>query len=198
MVAGWVHAVLDPLGLWGVFGFAFFDSAFIPIIPLDVMIAGYINQYREQFWWPILLGAIGSTLGGTVIWAIGRVGGEPLLARRFGEEKLEFFRNKFEKLEFVVIALPAAIPIPGTPYKPIQLAAGVFGMHIGLFMAAVFAGRIVRFSILAVAVIFGRGLVMYHLRPSLAVLAALGVLYLLYRHLKRRKARPPVLRESND
>jgi membrane protein DedA with SNARE-associated domain len=75
-----------------------------------------------------------------------------LLEKKFGKDTLESLRNRFEKLEFFVVAFPALLP-PGTPYKPILLAAGVFGMHIVPFLLAVFVGRLARFTILSVLIL---------------------------------------------
>ena len=37
----WILAVLSPLGIWGVLGFAFVDAAFLGM-PLDAIVGGYV------------------------------------------------------------------------------------------------------------------------------------------------------------
>ena len=44
----WILAVLSPFGIWGIFGFAFVDAAFLGM-PLDAIIAGYAYAAPRHF-----------------------------------------------------------------------------------------------------------------------------------------------------
>lgn len=190
-----IRTLLEPFGIWGVFGFALVDSI-IPVMPLDPVVVGYFLGYRGLFWLTAILAAAGSTLGSSVYWLIGDKGGEPMLAKRFGEDRLEAMRVRFSKIEFVGLMVPAMLP-PPTPFKLIILAAGVFGVHYGLFVAAVFTGRLARFLILSFLTLQGpgifRGVAAYTRQPLWALameLVALAVLIFLAIRWLRARRRP--------
>ena len=44
----WILAVLSPLGIWGVLGFAFVDAAFLGM-PLDAIVGGYVWASPSRF-----------------------------------------------------------------------------------------------------------------------------------------------------
>jgi len=89
---------------------------------------------------------------------------------------------------------PAMLP-PPFPFKLFVLAAAAFEMNFAHFELAIFAGRFVRFMILAVLTIkFGpqvvsitAQLVHQHLAALLIAVVAIVVGYLL---LRRRRTRP--------
>jgi membrane protein YqaA with SNARE-associated domain len=188
-----IRGILEPFGIWGVFGFALIDSI-VPIMPLDPVVVGYFLGYRNLFWLTAILAAAGSTLGSSVYWLIGDKGGEPMLAKRFGEERLEAMRLRFSKIEFLGLMIPAMLP-PPTPFKLIILAAGVFGVHYGLFAAAVFTGRMARFLILSFLTLKGpgifRGVAAYTHQPLWLLgleVVALGVtIFFAVRWLRARR-----------
>jgi uncharacterized membrane protein YdjX (TVP38/TMEM64 family) len=116
---------------------------------------------------------------------LGRAGGELFLLKRINEAKLQRIRDRFERQEFLALMVPAMLP-PPTPFKLFVFAAGVFEMRVPWFLAAIVAGRLVRFSVLSVlTVIFGPQIVTqikYLVRnhPSLAVVIGLVVVVLAY------------------
>src|SRR5205814_2321613 len=94
----------------------------------------------------------GSALGSSVVYGIGHKGGELLLERRMSRERIAQLRDKFERQEFLALAVPAMLP-PPTPFKLFMLAAAVFQMRFRSFLLAIFLGRMVRFTILSVLTI---------------------------------------------
>jgi membrane protein DedA with SNARE-associated domain len=74
---------------------------------------------------------------------------------------------------------PAMLP-PPTPFKLFVLSAGVAEMRFGHFLAAIFFGRLLRFSLVSLIVIrygpqilgFVGGMVHHHLRYVIAAVAA--------------------------
>lgn len=182
-ITGWI-AFLQTLGAWGVLVLTAIDSGAIPI-PVDALVAGYVYANPGRAWLYILAGALGSALGSLVPYYLGRAGGELFLLKRINRERLERIRDRFERQEFLALMVPAMLP-PPTPFKLFVFSAGVFEMKPAWFLAAIAAGRLVRFSVLSVlTVIFGPGIVaeakaLIHRHPSLAIAIAIAVLVLLY------------------
>jgi membrane protein YqaA with SNARE-associated domain len=109
---------------------------------------GGIYQDRSHFLLYVLMAATGSALGSIVIYGIGYAGGEELLRKRISPERFDKFHQAFEKHPFWSLMFPAMLP-PPTPFKLFALAAAVSEMQFGHFLLAIFAGRFIRFLILA-------------------------------------------------
>ena len=184
----WILKALAPLGLFGVFAIAAIDAGSIPL-PLDALVATYV--YNSPAWFIVpILAALGSALGGLVIYGIGLKGEEMLLAKRIPKQKLERIRDRFERQEFFAVMIPAILP-PPTPIKLFLLAAGAFRMRVREFFVAMLAGRLVRFYILAGVVHYFGPEIVHVIRESfrehfavtvlaiLAIAAAIG--FLLWR-----------------
>ena len=172
---------LKPLGVWGVLGFAAVDAAFLGM-PLDAIVAGYVWVHPHRLLLYCAMAAAGSALGSIVIYVIGYKGGEVLLVKRIGEQRFQKIKASFERHEFLAVMLPSMLP-PPTPFKLFVLSAGMAEMRFSHFLAAIFSGRFLRFTILSFLVIrfgpqivdFVGGMVHQHLRTVIAVIAA-GVL----------------------
>ena len=173
----WILAVLAPLGIWGVMGFAFVDAAFLGM-PLDAIVAGYAYANSRRVLLLSALGAAGSALGSTVIYWIGYKGGEVLLVKRMGEERFNKIRAAFDKHEFLALMLPSMLP-PPTPFKLFVLSAGVAEMRFSRFLGAIFLGRFLRFVLFSLLVIhYGPQIVGFfgqmihgHVRLTIAIIA---------------------------
>jgi membrane protein YqaA with SNARE-associated domain len=182
-ITAWL-AFLRTLGGWGVMALAAIDSAAIPI-PLDALVAGYVFSNPHRAWLYAIAGAVGSALGCLIPYYLGRAGGELFLLKRIDEAKLKRIRDRFERQEFLALMVPATLP-PPTPFKLFVFSAGVFEMRLPWFLAAIVAGRLVRFGVLSVlTVIFGpqivtqtKNLIRNH--PSIAVAIGIGVVVLGY------------------
>jgi membrane protein YqaA with SNARE-associated domain len=177
-------AALKTLGAWGVLILAGIDSAAIPM-PLDALVAGYVFSNPRHAWLYVIAGAVGSALGCLLPYYLGRAGGELFLLKRIDEDKLIRIRDRFERQEFLALAVPATLP-PPTPFKLFVFSAGVFEMRLPWFLAAIISGRLLRFAILAVlTVVFGPQIItlvknLFRHHPSLLVLAGIAVLALIY------------------
>lgn len=173
-----IVAILKPLGIWGVLGFAAVDAAFLGM-PLDVIVTGYAYADPKRLLFYALMAATGSALGSIVIYLIGYKGGEVLLVKRIGEKRFNKIRASFEKHEFLALMLPSMLP-PPTPFKLFVLSAGVAEMSFGRFLSAIFLGRLLRFAIECTLVIrFGPQVVSFlgemvhhHVRYVLAAIAS--------------------------
>jgi membrane protein YqaA with SNARE-associated domain len=148
---GWIAKLLAPLGPWGVFAIAAVDGSLLGM-PVDAVVAGYVYHDRARFLIYVLLASAGSALGSLVIYAIGYFGGETVLRKRIPPERFAKIHASFERHEFWALMFPAMLP-PPTPFKMFVLAASAFEMRLSHFLAAVFAGRFVRFLVLALLTI---------------------------------------------
>jgi membrane protein YqaA with SNARE-associated domain len=176
-----------------VFAIAAIDGSLLGM-PLDPVVAGYVYQSPHKFLLYVVMASTGSAAGSIVLYLIGYKGGEVLLQKRMSAQKFESMRRSFDRHEFWALMFPAMLP-PPFPFKLFVLAAAAFEMNFAHFELAIFAGRFVRFMILAVLTIkFGPQVVsiMGHLvhQHLAAMLIALAVAITGYVLLRRRRARP--------
>ncbi len=183
-----VWGLLKPLGVWGAFGIAAVDAAFLGL-PLDPVVAGYVYNDRSRFLLYAIMASAGSALGSLIIYAIGYSGGELLLRKRISSQRFDKIRSSFEKREFWALMIPSMLP-PPAPFKLFVLSAGVFEMHFTHFLLAIFCGRMVRFLVLSVltlffgphVVTFAGVLIHRHLALTLgSAVVVLLVIYVIYR-----------------
>ena len=181
---------LVKLGFWGAGAVAMLDSSTIPV-PMDAILAVWIWNDRSHFWLYCLMASAGSAIGGLLPYALGRVGGELFLLKRVDRARYEQIKLRFERQEFLAMAIPSALP-PPTPWKAFVFAAGVFEMRVVPFMLAVFTGRLVRWLILSLLVLkLGPGAVLivaHHAMRAFLVVAGLGVLWFAWWWSKKRKS----------
>jgi membrane protein YqaA with SNARE-associated domain len=191
----WILHVLTPLGVWGVFAIAFADSALLGM-PVDAIVAVYVYQDHKRLIFYVVMASLGSTLGSVPLYVIGYLGGEKVLRKRISEERFLRIHRSFEQHEFWALMFPGMLP-PPTPFKIFVLGAAVFEMRFRDFLAAVFAGRFVRFLTLALLTLwFGPQIVglmgtllRQHFSWLLGAVAGGVLVWLLMWRSKRRKAR---------
>jgi membrane protein YqaA with SNARE-associated domain len=194
-------AVLQPLGVWGVFAVAALDGGAIGL-PMDVVVGGYVAQNHHRWILYVLMASAGSALGSLVIYAIGYAGGEELLRKRVSPARFKRMHNAFEKHPFWSLMFPAMLP-PPTPFKAFALCAAVAEMSISHFVLAIFLGRIVRFVVLAILVLqFGPGAVhvvriffSHHFHWILLIAVSAAFSWWAVRS-KNRKTRPKLLEQA--
>jgi membrane protein YqaA with SNARE-associated domain len=188
-------AVLKPLGIWGVLGFAAVDAAFLGM-PLDAIVAGYSYADPKRFLLYAAMGAAGSALGSIVIYLIGYKGGEVLLVKRIGQQRFDRIKASFERHGVLAIMVPSMLP-PPTPFKLFVLSAGVAEMSFSRFLMAIFFGRLIRFALVSLIVIrygpqilgFVGGMVHHHLRYLIAVIAVTILIgWWVWRLRKKRRS----------
>ncbi len=193
----WLWALLAPLGAWGVFVIAAMDSAFVGL-PLDAVVAGYVYTHPSKFFLYVVLAASGSAIGSIVLYLVGYTGGEVLLRRKLTPERFSQIHASFEKHEFWALMFPSMLP-PPTPFKLFVLAAAAFEMRFRDFMAAIFAGRFIRFLILSLLTIkFGPqfvevvgNLVRHHFKLVLLAIAVGFVIWVWWWRRKKARAQSP-------
>ena len=188
----WKLVILPVLVKWGILGagaVAVLDSSTIPV-PMDALIAVWVWKDQAHFWAYCLMAAAGSAVGGLLPYALGRAGGELFILKRVNRDHYERMKLRFEKQEFLAMAIPSALP-PPTPWKAFVFAAGVFEMRLLPFMLAVFTGRLVRWLILSVVVVKlgpeALGMVQHHALTLLLVVLGLAAVGFAIWWLRKRQ-----------
>jgi membrane protein YqaA with SNARE-associated domain len=187
----WILHLLAPLGMWGVFAIAFADSALLGM-PVDAVVAFYVYQNHGRFLFYVVMASLGSALGSIPLYIIGYLGGEKVLRKRISEARFQSIHRSFEQHEFWALMFPGMLP-PPTPFKIFVLGAAVFEMRFRDFLAAIFAGRFVRFLVLSLLTLwFGQqiveilgALIRRHLWLLVAAMAGGVLIWLLMRRNRR-------------
>jgi membrane protein YqaA with SNARE-associated domain len=191
-MTNWKLVILPALikmGFWGVAAVSILDSSSLPV-PMDAIMAVYIWGDKAHFWAYVLLAAAGSAIGGLVPFGIGKAGGELFLLKHVNRVRYEALRKRFEKQEFLAVMIPSMLP-PPTPWKIFVFAAGVFEMRVLPYVLAVFAGRFVRWMVLAFLVMkLGPGaadLVAHHAMAALSIVGGLALAGFAWWWLSKRR-----------
>jgi membrane protein YqaA with SNARE-associated domain len=180
--------------MWGVFAIAFADSALLGM-PVDAVVAFYVYQNHRRLLLYVVMASLGSALGSIPLYIVGYVGGEKVLRKRISEERFQRIHRSFEQHEFWALMFPGMLP-PPMPFKLFVLGAAVFEMRFRDFLAAVFAGRFVRFLVLSLLTVwFGpqivgvMGMVVrQHFSWLLGAITGGVLVWLVMRRSKRRRA----------
>ena len=154
----WIMDSIRADGAWSVFAGVIIESVIVPIpSPLIIMGAGFILISPElkflEALTPILLqivlpGAVASTLGAYIGYAIGYYGGKPMVDRwerflGFSWRDVEALERRFESGQVITsIFLLRALPI--FPLSVISAAAGLLRLPLKQFSLWTFYGTIPR------------------------------------------------------
>ncbi|MGH9319421.1 MAG: YqaA family protein [Vicinamibacteria bacterium] len=186
-----IKSHLLGLGIPGLFLISFLDSAGVPLPGgVDLMIMLLSWQRPSQFFWIALVAAAGSAVGCFVLYRIARTGGDAMMSR-FPVEKQEWVKEKVRRHDTLAV-LVAMLGPPPFPTKLFILVAGVARMDWRRFLAAVFIGRLIRFSAeayLAVRLGDRAAETLKSHYPAIALtLVVAVVLFVLLRRLTERRA----------
>ena len=136
---------LLALGWPGLVAIAFLDSSGVPLPGgVDLVVILLSAQQPALFPLAALLAAGGSAAGCWVLYRVGRKGGSAVLARVSAQTR-DRVRRTVRRNDVLAVSAAMLGP-PPFPTKVFVLMAGVVGMDAKRFVAAVFAGRIVRFG----------------------------------------------------
>ena len=143
----WIQGVLVPaLGPFGLFLVAILDSSFLSIPEVnDLLVITSSSAYPGRAWLYILMSTLGSVVGSCMLYWIGRRGGEALLKKRFGPERVERTRRLFNRWGVLALAVPSTLP-PPMPFKVFVLSSGVFEMPFRRFVLTLLIARGVRYT----------------------------------------------------
>ncbi len=102
-----------------------------------------------------LLTTLGSVIGCSILYSVGRKGGETFLRKSFADEKLAKVQRWYQRHGVLAVIVPSLLP-PPTPFKIFVLSAGTFGISWPKFLTAVIIGRSIRyFSEGILALVYG-------------------------------------------
>ena len=154
-LAVWVQEVVVPtLGPPGMFLVAFLDSSFISIPELnDLLVVGSATAHPSAAWLYVTMATLGSVAGCCLLWWLGGRGGEAVLSRRFGSERVDRVRAAFRRWDVLALAVPALLP-PPMPFKIFVLSAGVFGFSFRRFLLTLLVARGLRYAFWAAMGLF--------------------------------------------
>lgn len=180
----------------GIFLLALVDSVGVPFPEgTDVFVLLVAAADARTGYLCAALGTLGSLIGSTVLFYLGRKGGEAYLNRRCQSGRGKKFRTWFQRYGLLTVFIPTLVPVP-LPMKVFVLCAGALGISPLAFLAVVLAGRLPRYFAEAYlgAQVGEHSLEYLHDHTWELAGIALGLfvfLWLLIRLCERRGAGPP-------
>src|SRR6185436_3624120 len=155
-ISVWLRNTLLPYGGFGLMVLAMCDSSFVSLPEVnDVLLMTFSIHDPGGMIKFAALTTIGSTIGCSVLYAVGRKGGEAFLRKTFAAERLERVQKWYQRHGILAVIVPSLLP-PPTPFKIFVLSAGTFGISWPKFLTAVIIGRGIRyFSEGILAVLWG-------------------------------------------
>src|SRR5688572_14802276 len=156
-ISEWLIATLQPYGGPGLMLIAICDSSFLSLPEVnDLALMGLSISNPLRMWEYAAFTVIGSIIGCTLLYSVGRKGGEAMLRNRFAGHKVDRVRDWYKKYGMLAVIVPSLLP-PPLPFKIFVLSAGAFQLPWLRFMLAVGIGRSVRyFSEGILAVLYGK------------------------------------------
>jgi len=131
-------------------------------------------------WWAYyaFMAAIGEVTGGYLTYRLAMVGGQAMLEKeKVGKGHIKNIYNSFERHQSATLVVGSLLP-PPFPFTPVIIVAGLLQFPPSKFLAALTAGRLLRFLIAAVlGRIYGRQIIEVittHHRFILLVLAVVA------------------------
>jgi membrane protein YqaA with SNARE-associated domain len=177
-IAAWVQKVALALGAPGLFLIAFLDSSFLSLPEIaDIMVVYMVVQHPARLPLYVVATTVGSICGCLIMYSLGKKGGEAMIRKRFAGPSVERATGVFRRYGVMAVLVPSLLP-PPMPFKIFVLLAGVVGIPVRRFVAAIAIGRGARYTILGVlAVEYGEPALKYLRENGVTVaLIAVGVL----------------------
>ena len=196
-----IFAFFRRIGALGLFLLGVFDSSFL-FLPFgnDLLLIALVSGGREPWRWVIyaLAAALGSVVGVALVDLVMRKAGEEGLEKFVGPKSLDRLKGKIEKRGVWAMFFAALLP-PPFPFTAAVAAASALQLGRRGMLAAVFAGRLVRFTAESLlALYFGRRLLHYlrsdyveYLVYGLITVAVVGALLSIRKWLRARPRPAP-------
>jgi membrane protein YqaA with SNARE-associated domain len=147
-VWAWIHDLGVPgLVLLGILDNAPFLST--PAGGVDAIVI--LLSWHNRHWWAYyaLLATAGEVIGGYLTYRFAEKGGEKTLEQKFGKARTAQVYKWFQKRGTGLVVMVGAVLPPPFPFTPVLTAAGVGHYPKKKFLAALVAGRSVRFLAIA-------------------------------------------------
>jgi membrane protein YqaA with SNARE-associated domain len=188
----WLQTVAIALGAPGLFLVAVIDSSFVPLPEVvDLQLIYMVTQHPARMVIYATAATLGSIAGCLVLYFIGRKGDE-WVARRFSQARIDKAMASFQRYGIMAVLIPSLLP-PPAPFKIFVLLAGIAGISVRRFVAAIAIGRGIRyFGEALLAIYYGERAITYLRENSQFVgLTLAGLLagalaaYILVKRLRR-------------
>ena len=127
------------------FVLAFAESSVFPVPPDVLLMALTLGNPSWGLYYAAIT-TVGSVLGGMFGYLIGWWGGQPILLRLIGQDRVVKIHDMFERYEGWAILIAGLTPVP---YKVFTIGAGAFYVNFRVFVAASLLSRGVRFFLVA-------------------------------------------------
>lgn len=145
---------LDALAGWtypGVFVLSLVANAGIMVgLPYNAIVLQVVAT-DDLPWLVALAAASGSALGESTAWFIGRQGGKAMPAGGRMERTARRLRSAMRGRVRAFAAIAAFAAVPNYVFDVAGLVAGALGIGYRMFLVATFVGRLVRFTVFALA-----------------------------------------------
>ena len=137
------------LSWWGLCLIAALDSTMFFFLPLgvDAAVVLLASRNRGLFWLYPILASVGSILGASITYYIGRRLGEAGLKWFIQPNQMKRFRTRIENKGAVALAVLDLLP-PPFPFTACVLVAGALKVDTWLFFVTLFITRLLRFGLL--------------------------------------------------
>jgi membrane protein YqaA with SNARE-associated domain len=189
----WLVETLEPYGAPGLMLIAIGDSSFLSLPEVnDAALMAMSIHNPASMWGLALFTVLGSVIGCTLLYAVGRKGGEALLTRRFAAERVARVRAWYDKYGMLAVIVPSLLP-PPLPFKIFVLSAGAFRISWTRFIIAVGIGRSIRYFAEGIlAVTYGKRAIQMvadnSARVGLFLAAVIVVAAVVFVYFRRRRA----------
>src|SRR4051812_14117824 len=187
----WLRTTLLPYGGFGLMVLAICDSSFFSLPEInDVLLMTFAMNEPQSMIKFALLTTLGSTIGCSLLYAVGRKGGDAFLRKSFADERLAKVQGWYQRHGILAVIVPSLLP-PPTPFKIFVLSAGTFGISWPKFLTAVVIGRSIRyFSEGILAVMYGPAAIQFvqnnYGKIGLVFAATVVAIALIFVFAKRR------------
>ena len=169
------------------------DNSLVPLTgSTDVLTIWLAASQRSLWFYYAIMATIGAVLGGYITYALARKGGKEAIEHKFNPQKSEKIVRRFQRWGFWSVFTGAILP-PPFPIVPVLLAAGAMQYPRRKFLAALSAGRGVRYTIIAgLGALYGNSIVAFfsrYYKPALLILVSLAVVGGLVTLFEYRRSR---------
>src|SRR5436189_2738325 len=155
-ISNWLRVTLLPYGGFGLMVLAICDSSFVSLPEVnDLLLMTFaINDPGSMIKFAALT-TLGSVIGCSLLYSVGRKGGETFLRKTFADARLAKVQSWYQRHGILAVIVPSLLP-PPTPFKVFVLSAGTFGISWPKFLTAVVIGRGIRYFLEGIlAVVYG-------------------------------------------
>lgn len=167
LASSWARTLFSyfhKLGAFGLFLLGIADSSFL-FLPLsnDLLLIVMVSSQRESWVWVLytVMAALGSLVGVALVDHVMRKVGQEGLEKFVGAKRVKSLRKRIEDRGVWAVFFASIMP-PPFPFTAVVAAASALQSARSKLLAAVFSGRLIRFTTESVlALYFGRRLLRY-------------------------------------